>query len=106
MYGDGGHGGGERLQPQAEGSPLGSMQNKTESLNDLEGQNPHSPLDWLQTCGPGEAPSDLAPLLAQSYFESGTPQSEDAFRSIGAASSQTQPFFPQTCQRARMSSPE
>lgn len=66
------------------------------------GTEPHKPLDQLQTCGP----SDLAPLLAQSYFESGTPLSEDAFSSIWAASSQTQPFFPQTCQKARMSSPE
>lgn len=59
-YGDGRHGGGEWLQPQDEGSPLGSEQaprnNKTESFNDLEGQNPHSPLDWLQICGPGEEP--------------------------------------------------
>lgn len=59
-YEDGGHGGGEWLQSQDEGSPLGSEQaprkNKTESLDDLEGQHPHSLLDWLWTCGPGEAP--------------------------------------------------
>lgn len=48
-YGGGGHDGGEWLQPQKEGRPLRSEQaprkNKTESLNDLEGQNPRSPLD-------------------------------------------------------------
>lgn len=59
MYGDEGHGGGERLQPQEKGCPLGSEQasrkNKTESLNVLEGQNsinhwtsfrPVAPLIW------------------------------------------------------------